>query len=805
MEMNLEKEYFDTALSPEKRAEALLKEMSIDEKMGQLVCFFPTKPGDSEKIEKDYPHGVGQISSLEMRGLDTLEEVASFQRELQEKAMSLSEHHIPAIFHMEGLCGAYIQGATSFPSGIGRGSSWDPQLEEEIGQIVGRQERAIGISQVFAPVLDITRDSRFGRQGETYGEDPALAAAMGVAFTKGVQEGKTGELKSDCVAKHFLGFHDSDGGIHGAHCDIPDRLLQEIYGKPFQAAITEANLRGIMPCYASINGEPVSASEEILTGLLREEMGFDGITVSDYCAIMNIHHVQKVCESETEAGLRALTAGMDMELHFKKCFNDELGEWFKSGKADSKILDRAVLRILTTKFRMGLFEQPFALSGKELEQEFYQEKDEEVTLRSARESLVLLKNDGTLPVKKDTKKIAVIGTHADDPRIFFGGYTHFSMAEGLLASISTMAGLETKKEENISVMNTIPGTPIQMDDDPAFAKLLQKQKPGIKSLLEQLRCSLPETQISYSYGYPVAGDDVSRHEEALKVASNADLVLVMLGGKHGTSSIASMGEGIDATDINLPFCQESFLKKLSELGKPVVAIHFNGRPISSDGADHCANAILEAWNPSEKGAQAITEVLIGDYNPSGKLPVSVARSSGQIPIYYNHPNGSSYHQGESIGFANYVDMSHAPRYYFGHGLSYTSFKYSKLELSALSVEPDKAIAITLDIENVGGMQGTEIVQLYIRDRFASQTRPVMELAGFKRVGLQPGERRKVEFELDLSQLAFLDRDMKWKIEAGEIDVMIGSSSNDIRLKNSFRITSDRYVEGRNRKFYTALG
>ena len=800
--MNQIKEYLNSKLAPELRAEALLKEMSLEEKMGQLVCFFPTKPGDFKNLEKDYSHGVGQLSCLEMRSLGTLEEAAKFQHEMQEKAMSLSEHRIPAICHMEGLCGAYVQGATSFPSGIGRGSSWDPELEEEVGKIVGRQERAIGISQVFAPVLDITRDSRFGRQGETYGEDPSLAAAMGVAFTKGVQEGKTGELKADCVAKHFLGFHDSDGGIHGAHCDIPTRLLQEIYGKPFQAAITEANLRGIMPCYASINGEPVSASEEILTGLLREEMGFDGITVSDYCAIMNVHNVQKVCESDTEAGLRALTAGMDMELHFKKCFNDELGEWFKTEKADSKILDRAVLRILTTKFRMGLFEQPFALGGNDLEEEFYSEKDEEITFRSAKESLILLKNDGVLPIKKNVRKIAVIGTHAADPRIFFGGYTHFSMAEGLLASISTMAGLETKKEDNNAVMDTIPGTPIQTDDDPAFAALLQKQKPGIRSLLEQLRCTLPETEITYSYGYPIAGDDVSKHEEALKAASNADLVIATLGGKHGTSSIASMGEGIDATDINLPFCQESFLEKLSELGKPVVGIHFNGRPISSDAADNCANALLEAWNPSEKGAQAIAEVLIGEHNPCGKLSVTVARSAGQIPIYYNHPNGSSYHQGESIGFSNYVDMSHAPRYYFGHGLSYTRFEYSNLELSTHSIDPDKVLSITVDIKNEGDMQGTEVVQLYLKDRFASQTRPVMELAGFKRVDLQPGEVKHVSFQLEPSQLAFLDKNMKWKIEAGDFDAFIGSSSNDIRLQDVFRITSDQYIEGRTRKFYT---
>jgi beta-glucosidase len=775
--------------------------MSLVEKMGQIVCYCPSKLSEYEELEKNYSHGVGQVSCLEMRGLDTLEDASRFQREIQERVMELSEHNIPAIFHMEGLCGAYVQGATSFSSGIGRGASWDTELEEEIGKIVGRQERAIGISQVFAPVLDVSRDSRFGRQGETYGEDPTLAAAMGVAYTKGVQSEKTGNLHSECVAKHFLGFHDSDGGIHGAHCDIPARPLREIYGKPFQAAISEADLRGIMPCYASINGEPISASKEMLTGLLRDEMGFDGITVSDYCAIMGIHVVQKLCESYTEAGLRSLSAGMDMELHFKKCYNDELTEWFDTGKADIDILDKAVKRILITKFRMGLFENPYALSGEELTKAFHCSKDEDITLHSARESLVLLKNDGILPVQKNVKKIAVIGCHASDARILFGGYTHFSMAEGLLASISTMAGLETKSDEKKSIMRTISGTPIEVSDDPAFAELLQKQKPGIKSLLEQLKESLPKTEIVYSYGYPAAGNDMSGHEDALAIAKEADLVILTLGGKHGTSSIASMGEGIDSTDINLPICQETFIEKLSKLNKSVVAVHFNGRPISSDAADMYTNAIIEAWNPAEKGAEAITDVLLGNYNPSGKLPLSVARSSGQVPVYYNHPNGSSYHQGESIAFSDYVDMTHKPRYFFGHGLSYTSFEYSNLKLSNTEVEPNGVITVTFEIENVGEMQGIEVVQLYLKDCYASMTRPVMELAGFKRIDLKPGEKQTVTFQIEPSLMAFLDQDMKWKIEAGEIAVQIGSSSNDIRLTKIFKVTSDLYIEGRNRKFY----
>lgn len=800
MSDKLLKNHMDQALMPKERAEALLEKMSLKEKMGQVVCYIPDKLGEYQELKDNYPAGVGQVSCLQMRMLDTLEDSARLQREVQEKVMEMSEHHIPAIFHMEGLCGAFIQGATSFPSGIGRASAWNPELEEEVGKIVGRQERAVGITHTFAPVLDISRDSRMGRQGETYGEDPVLASSLGVAYTRGLQSEKTGSRTTEAVAKHFLGFHDSQGGIHGTDANISGRQLREVYAKPFQASITEAGLKGIMPCYCSLNGEPVSASKEIMNNLLREEMGFEGITVSDYCAIMNIHSVQKVCESFTEAGLRAMEAGMDMELHFKKCYNEELEEWFASGKADINILNKAVLRILETKFRMGLFEHPYALADENLRAEYAHKKDEDVTLQYAKESLILLKNDGVLPISKDIKKIAVIGYHASTARIMYGGYTHFSMAEGALAAVATMAGLATEKDENVREIETIPGTQIQQDKA-EFEEVLKKQNPNVKSLLEEIRDKFPDGEVSYSFGYHFAGDDMSYHEEALEAAKNADLVILTLGGKHGTSSIASMGEGIDSADINLPLCQESFIEKVAKLGKPLIGIHFNGRPISSNAADQYLNAIIEAWNPAEKGSEAIVSALLGKYNPSGKLPVSVAYSSGQIQVYYNHPNGSAYHQGESIAFSNYVDMPHTPRYFFGHGLSYTEFTYSNLAVSDREISPRGELTICVDIENTGGMAGEEVVQLYVRDRFASMTRPVMELAGFKKLGVNPGEKKTVSFQLQMSQMAFLDREMKWKVEAGEIDVMVGSASNDIRCRESFRISDDLYVEGKTRAFY----
>lgn len=794
--------YLNPELSPEVRAKDLLGKMKLEEKMGQVNCLFPYG-GNRETLEHDMRNGIGQVSTLEVREITSLEAVAVWQRSLQERIMACSEHHIPAIFHMEGLCGAFIQDSTSFPSNIGRGSTWDPALEKKIGEIVSRQELSCGITQVLAPVLDISRDSRMGRQCETYGEDPTLAAAMGTAYTKGVQEGETAGRKAESVAKHFLGFHNSQGGIHGANCDIPDRLLQEVYGKPFQSAISEANLRGIMPCYSSINGEPLSASKRLLTGLLRDEMGFDGICVADYMAVSNIHTTQKVGESLTDVGLLSMDAGMDVEMQNCICFNEELKEWFQTGKADIAILDQAVLRVLTAKFRMGIFEHPFALTGSELHEGVCDAKDREASLQSALESLILLKNNGALPLAKDLKKIAVIGCHADNARAFFGGYTHLSMVEAVHAMANSIAGLESGSIEGKEIA-MVPGTQIQSDETEEFAAILRQQKPECKSLLAELKVMMPEVEFSYAYGYPVAGDDTSHFTEALAAVKDADLILMTLGGKNGSCSVATMGEGVDGTNINLPLCQDLFIQEAAKCGKPMVGIHFDGRPVSSDIADKHLDAIIEAWNPSECGAEAIVRVLTGVYNPSGKLPVSVARTAGQIPIYYNHPNGSAYHQGESIGFKEYIDMPHTPRYFFGHGLSYTSFAYSDLMFSTKELKPDGSVKITVTVKNSGAFDGTEIVQLYIKDIFASMTRPVKELAGFARVPLRAGEAKKVCFELKASQCAFLDCDMKWKVEKGDIEVQLGKSSEDICLLDTLKIVNDAWVEARERAYY-ALG
>jgi beta-glucosidase len=789
-------------LDPARRAALLLAELTLDEKMAQVSCYFPVDITHTADFPERFPHGIGEVSCLETRSARTLDEVTSFQRRIQTQAMAGSRLGIPAIFHMEGMCGAYLPGATSFPSGMARGASWDVELESEIAGIVGRQERALGITHTLAPVLDVSRDPRMGRHGESYSEDPTLAAALGVAAVRGLQQSDPEGRRTEAVAKHFIGSHHTEGGIHGAHCDIPDRLLREVYGKPFQAAITEAGLLGMMPSYNSVAGQPVSASTPLLTTLLREQMGFQGLVVSDYGAIGNLHEVQHVAPSLPEAGLTALHAGLDIELHVPQGFGPELRDWFADGRADMALLDRAVRAVLTTKFRMGLFERPYAPVNAERDARFSAATDREVSLRSARESIVLLHNNGVLPLDRDLRTIAVIGPHAASARFFFGGYTHYSMAEGKLAVHTSMAGL-TGHDGDRSIAATVPGTTIEASDGPEYEALLQRQKPGIRTLLDELRARLPETRISWSYGYPIAGTDASGHAEAIARAREADLVLLTLGGKHGTASIASMGEGIDATDINLPASQEELIRKLATLDVPLVGVHLDGRPISSDAADAHLSALIEAWSPAECGAEAIVDVLTGCINPSGRLPVSVARNAGQVPIYYSHPHGSSWHQGASIGFAEYVDAPHTPRYPFGHGLAYTTFDYAGLRLSQREIAGSGSVEVTFTLANTGERAGTEVVQLYIRDRYASLSRPVLELAGFRRVQLAPGESADVSFSLSMSQLAFLDSELRWRVESGDVDVLVGASSEDLRLTGALTVTSDDLVDGASRAFYAA--
>lgn len=787
--------YLNKNLSAKERAMDLLDRLSLDEKMAQVVCVFAAP---ANTLEKETVYGMGQVSTLGFTRCTSMEEAALWQRELQTMIMKNSPHNIPAIFHMEGICGAYVKGSTAFPSGVNRGATFDTELEEQIGSIVSRQEAAYGITQVLAPVLDVARDPRMGRHSEPYSEDPTLAGVMGSAFARGIQNTQTAGRHVDAVAKHFLGFHSSQGGIHSAAVDSSERQILEVYAKPFQAAIKNANLRGIMPCYSNVAGLPVHSSKYYLTKLLRVEMGFDGMVVSDYGATGMVFGIQHVGENMADAGFMCMEAGMDSELPVTTCYGAELKSKFESGEFDISILNQAVQRILEAKFRMGLFENPFSLMGDELAETVHHETDDAISMQAAQESITMLKNDGTLPLSRKAKTIAIIGPHGKNARYYFGGYTHLSMVESQFAAGNSMAGVGIGGDSSSLEMDRVPGTNVQVDETEKFDNILKDLEPDCKNLLEELSDELSDSMILYASGYSKAGDDESGFEEALKLIEKSDLAILTLGGKNGSGSIATMGEGVDGTNINLPACQDAFIQKAAKLGKPLIGVHFDGRPISSDVADKYLNAIIEAWTPAKFAAKAVVNVLTGKYNPSGKLPVTVARNAGQLPVYYNHLNGSAWHQGMSVGFTDYVDETHFPRYCFGHGLSYTCFKYSDMRIDKKEVSPNEELNITCTVTNTGNTFGTEIVQLYLQDVQASVTRPVKELQGFARVALEAGASKKIIFTVHPSQMAFVDSQMNWKVEKGAIHVQIGSSSEDIRLEGDFNIIDSLFIEGKDR-------
>lgn len=772
------------------RALELLGKMTLEEKYQQLLCFWPRRAADQKNAGSNHPQGIGCMASPK-----DLQDGYHFMDDVLSQLTQASPHRIPPSVHMEGLTGAMVRGAASFPSGIGRGATFDSDLEYEVGKLIGRQERAVGVNQTLAPVLDVTRDPRMGRYGESYGEDPTLVAAMGTAYAKGAMETQEGPRRTQCIAKHFLAYHNVPAGIQSTECEISERQLREVYAKPFQAAITLAGLDGVMPCYDTLNGEPVHGSKAYLTDLLRGEMGFRGACYSDYSGVFNMHMFQKIAETREEAGKQALEAGMDSEWPEPTCFNDRFLAMLRDKAIDERVLDQVVLRLLEAKFATGLFEEYASENDEQINAAFHNVENKELPLRAARESMVLLKNDGVLPLNQP-KKIAVIGCQADDPRYFFGGYTFFSFLERDLARRSAnISGTQSGYVE--AEVDKVPGTEIEQAR-PEFLSLLQELKPGIRSLYQELKERLPDTEITYAYGYPFAGDDTSHFSEALAAAREADLVILMLGGKYAMGTISSMGEGLDATHIGLPACQEAFLKLLEKdcAGKQILGVHLDGRPISSDTADRVLNAIIEAWSPAEAGAQAIADVLLGVYNPAGRLSVTVPRNEGQIPIYYNHKNGSSWHQMYSIGFPDYVDASHLPRYAFGHGLSYTSFSYRNL-----SVRCGDQIEISCEVQNTGSRKGEEVVQLYVSDEYASRVRPVTELQGFIRTELKPDECKRIIFSFPSSQLAFLDNRIKWKVEKGKYIVGIGGASDDIRLSGDFFIREDSFVDGKTRGFF----
>jgi len=763
--------------SIEQRVNKLLSQMTLDEKLAQIGSYWMwdlQTDGviDWEKTMVKLKHGIGQITRL--AGASTLDPLsaAKASNSLQKFLVEKTRLGIPAIIHEECCSGAMMLGGTMYPQMLGLASTFQPELAEAMTTTIRKQLLAIGARQGLAPVLDVARDPRWGRVEETFGEDPTLVSHFGMAYIKGLQSENLTEGVM-ATGKHFIGHSLSQGGLNCAPVHVGMREIYDVYLAPFQAAIRDAKLASIMNAYPELDGDVVAASRRILTDLLRNELGFEGLVVSDYEAIVMLNTFHKVAPSISCAAGMALNAGIDVELPTTVCYGDALQEALDCGDINIELVDTAVQRHLKKKFELGLFENPYVDEGR-LWEVFETSQQRELAREIARKSIVLLKNDGLLPLPKTIQTLAVIGPNADDGRNQLGDYSYAAMRQLM----------KFKAPENSAFLR------VDADDLTEYDVKISTVLAGIQSAVSA------ETNILYAKACDNLSRDSSGFDEAVNVAKQADVILLVLGDKPGLTPDCTSGETRDSADLKLPGVQEELAKALFATEKPIAVILMTGRPYALNSLAENANAILEAWLPGEEGGAAIADILFGDANPGGKLPMTFPRSVGQVPIFYNaKPAGTKSHW-----YVDYVSEKVSPLYPFGHGLSYTSFEYRDLVIKQNHARLGEIIDISLNVRNTGTVAGEEVVQLYTRDEFASIPRPIKELKGYQRLKLDPGETRKITFHLPVNQLAFYNLDMDLVIEAGRIDIMLGSSSEDIRLCGEFEISGEKKMVVKDRVF-----
>ncbi len=758
--------YRDPGLPIAERVDDLLASMTLEEKAAQLGSawvFQLVEDGRlvAGKAEEVLEHGLGHVTRISGASSMTSQQAASAANEIQRYLVEETRLGIPAIVHEEICSGLMAKDATVFPQAIGVASTWQPALAREIADVVRRQMRAIGAHHGLSPVLDVARDPRWGRTEETYGEDPYLVAQMGVAFVDGLQ----GEdLTTGVVAtvKHFVGYSASEGGLNWAPPHLPPRELHEVYLFPFEAAV-RAGARSVMNGYHELDGVPCGADRTLLTGLLREQWGFRGTVVSDYFSVRQLSSYHQLAPDAAGAAAIALDAGIDVELPGTDCYGDPLIDAVRSGSVPIGIVDTAVRRVLHSKFELGLFESPYvdadAAAGIA-----DTPRDRDLARRTAVKSMVLLRNDGVLPLSPDLKRIAVIGPNSDDARHLFGDYTYPAHIESLS---------EMSRSENIF---SVPFSG-EIDADQAM-----KAAPTV---LDALRDRLGD-RVRHARGCDVVDPSTEGIAEAVALAADSDVAIMVMGDRAGLTTRSTSGEGRDRHTLDLPGAQEELVRSVIATGTPVVLVLITGRPGGSVAAHEGSAAVLQAWLPGQEGAGAIVDVLTGDANPGGKLPISHPRDAGQIPVYYAHKSSG----GRSHWKGDYVDGPVAPLYPFGHGLSYTSFRITDLGVDEGPVSWNDTVTVRASVVNEGHRDGEEVVQVYVRDQWASVTRPVMELKGFARVEVPAGGRRDLRFRLRVGQLGFLDREMRYVVEPGTIEILVGTSSADVIAAGSFEVVPD---------------
>jgi beta-glucosidase len=667
--------------------------------------------------------------------------------------------------HEEAVGGLCQRDATVFPQALALASTWNPALIEEIGIAIRRQMLAVGARLALSPVLDVARDPRWGRVEETYGENPVLCGTMGTAYVRGLQ----GDDLSQGVAatgKHFLGYAMSEGGRNWGPVQMGPRELREVYAEPFAAAIRDAGLASIMNSYSSIDGLPCAGTHAILTGLLRDELGFEGAVVADYGAVsllMTHHHT---AATKGQAGAQAISAGLDMELPALECYAEPLKEEIEAGRVSMEVVDTALRRVLDLKFKLGLFEDPYVDENAAARQ-FDTPQDRSLARQSAAESVVLLTNDGVLPLAPGTK-VAVIGPGADDRRLLQGDYHYPAHLEIIFGHHADALG------------EYDPGTAPEKGG--AFA-------PGPYytrhvTPLEGLQSALGASNVRYARGCDVFGDDRSGFEEAVQAATESDIAVVIGAGKSGLARPATSGEANDAVSLNLTGVQEDLIGAITSTGKPLVVIVLSGRVQTLDRLAEKANALAVHFLPGEEGGNGLADVLTGKVDATGCLPVSLPRSVGQIPVFADTRRGGD----KAMFFKDYIDSPTSPLFPFGHGLSYTSFEYSNLQVQSGSTSDP--ITVTVEVKNSGSRAGDTVVQLYGRDEIASVARPVIQLLGFSRVSLDAGEQRTVNFTVHPSRLALYNAQMRFIVEPGNFTFKIGASAADIRAEQTVSLAGE---------------
>jgi len=708
------------------RVEALLARMTLEEKLGQLQQLDGEANGNYRPEHVDLVRRGLLGSTLNVRG-------ASKTNELQRIAVEQSRLKIPLIFGFDVIHGY----RTIFPVPLAEAASWDPALVERAAAVAAAESYAAGVRWAFAPMVDIARDPRWGRIVEGAGEDPYLGALMARARVRGFQgDDYSAPGKVVACVKHWVAYGAAEGGRDYNTTDMSENRLREIYLPPFKAAI-DAGVGTFMSAFNDLNGIPASANPFTLTKILRGEWKFTGFVVSDYESVRElINH--GIAGNESEAARAALTAGVDMEM-VSRLYAKHAAALIREGKLTQATIDEAVRRILRVKFRLGLFDHPYADEARE-QTTMLSASNVQTARDVASHSIVLLKNErNTLPLQKDVRSIALIGPLADDQENMIGSWSGDGRRED---AVTLLAGIRAK----------VP----------------------------------PAARINYAKGCTVsaAGDETNAEallNEAVRAARDSDVVILAVGESADMS-----GEAASRASLDLPGRQLELAKAVAAAGKPFVVVLMNGRPLTINWIADNAPAILETWFGGTQAGNAIADVLFGDVNPGGKLPVTFPRHVGQIPIYYGHKNTGRPPDPKNKYTSKYLDAPVTPLFPFGYGLSYTTFRLTNLTLSALSIKPDGRLTVTADLENIGARPGDEVVQLYIRDVVASVTRPLKELKGFERITLRSGEKRSVQFTLSSEHLGFYDRAMRFVVEPGEFQVFVGQNSAE-GLQASFQI------------------